>query len=266
MEIFAYNPAYYSKVNNLASTSFGKSQNKQTMGAENELPNPKLYADCGNYAIPYEKRQELCDEYQKKVMDVCFDENGKPDKRIVEFLDNAKFEIETVNGEKKLMTIKEAINSAIIRTGKTKGNLFHATGYKEMGDKIIAEGFDPMKISRTKFGPGFYFSPSEGGALAYSNCVLRCEFDGNCAQVNGPFYEKITESSANRELSEFIGLTSREYALGNVESSIVTKLINEYARNYFVNELGIDAVEGSTRAEYCVAVFNPEILSNIRFK
>lgn len=264
MEIFAYNPVYYSKVNNL--TSFGNNQNTQSMGVENELPNPRLYADCGNYMVPYEKRQELSDEYRQKVFDVCFDENGKLDKRIVEFLDNAKFDIKTSdNGPKKSMTIKEAIDSSILRTGRAKGSFYHATFYKEIGDKIIKEGFDPMKISRTKFGPGFYFSPAEGGALMYSSCLLKADYDGNCAQVNGEFYERITQSTVNNEVKNFIGLKSNEYPLASTESEIVEKIINQYTRNYFVDELGIDMVYGSSRVESCYAVFNPEILSNIRF-
>lgn len=266
MEISALNSAIYSKMNNF-STSFGNNENSKTMGIEDKLPNPKLYADCDNFMIPYDKRQELSNDYYKKVVALCFDKDGKVDKKIKNFLDTEKFEIKTSDsGETKKMTIKEAIDSSILRTYQAKGNFFHATAYKEIGDKIIEEGFDPMKISRTKFGPGFYFSPSEGGALAYSSCVLRSDFDGNCAHVDGPFYERITDSEANRKLGNFIGLKSNDYSIRNLEYEILTKIINEYSRDYLMNDLGIDMAYGSSRAESCFAVFNPKILSNIRFK
>lgn len=266
MKISNFNPAIYSQMGNL-STSFGNNKSQQTMGVEDKLPNPKLYADCDNFMIPFNVRQELSEDYSKKVIDVCFDKNGHLDKRIKNFLDTTEFEIKTSDsGDTKKMTIKEAIDSSIIRTYNAKGNFYHATTYKEVGDKIIEEGFDPMKISRTKFGPGFYFSPSEGGALEYSSCVLKSDYDGNCAHVDGPFYERITDSEANRKLGDFIGLKSNDYSIRNIEYEIITKIINEYSRDYLVNDLGVDMAYGSSRAESCFAVFNPNILSNVRFK
>lgn len=267
MEISNFNPAIYANIGNYSKTNFKGNEKIETMGVENELPNPKEYTDCDNFMIPYEKRKELSDEYSDKIIQICFDKDGKVDDRIKKYLDNTKFNIETSTvGEKKPMTIKEAINSSIVRRYRAKGDFYHATAYKEIGDKIIEEGFDPMKISRTKFGPGFYFSPSEGGALAYSSCVLKSGFDGECAQVDGPFYERITGSDAIKNLGEFIGLKSNDYSTRMTEYEILTKILNEYSRDYLVNELGIDMACGSSRAECCFAVFNPKILSNIRFK
>lgn len=180
---------------------------------------------------------------------------------------STRFDIESSGSKtKKPMTIKEAISESVLRSEKAQGYSYHATDYKEIGEKIIKEGFDPMKISRTKFGPGFYFSPSEGGALFYSSCVLKSDFDGNCAIVDGPFYERILDSDVHKKLADFIGLKSNEYSLMIQEEKIINKLVNEYARNVIVNELGYDMAYGSSRAESCFAVFNPNILSNIRFK
>lgn len=266
MEISNFNPQIYEKMGNYSKTNFSGNEKIQTMGVEDKLPNPELYSDCDNFYILYTKRKELSDEYCKKIMQICFDKDGKIDSRIKKYLDTAKFNIKASDaGETKQMTIKEAINSAIIRRYRAKGNFYHATAYKEIGDKIIEEGFDPMKISRTKFGPGFYFSPSEGGALMYSNCVLKSDFDGECALVDGPFYDRITDSDASKKLREFIGLKSNSYSIHMAEYEILSKIINEYSRDYLVNELGIDMAYGSSRAESCFAVFNPQILSNIRF-
>ncbi len=268
MELSRINLGNYYNAGVQNKTSFGCEHCAPSMGIEDKLPSPEKYADCSNWAVPYEKRDVLKQEYYDKVMEAITDSNGKLDQRIVDFLDNKKFDIElTDSKQKKNMTIKDAIDAAIVRTGNVDFTAFHATFVKEIGEQIIKNGFDPSKISRTKLGPGFYFSGSEGGSLEYSNCLLMAELKGNCAQVSGPFFEKIIEAGPTQSLAKFIGLKSREYELGMAENSICEKVINEYARNYLVNDLGIDMAFGpSSRFECCYAVYNPDAISNIRFR
>ncbi len=256
---------YYTGMQN--KTSFGCEHCNQTMGIEDKLPRPEKYAETSSWMLPYEKREELKTEYKEKIMDAITDSEGKLDKRIVDFLDKQKFDIEAADSkEKKNMTIKEAINAAIVRTEKIDATAFHATFVREIGEQIIQNGFDPSKISRTKLGPGFYFSPSEGGAREYSSSILTAKLKGTCAQVSGPYFEKITDAGVARSISNFIGLKSNDYILGMAESEVCSEIINEYARDYLVNDLGIDMAFGSSgRFETCYAVYNPDAISNIRF-
>ena len=268
MKISSVNLGLYA-VNNLSKkTSFGCEHCNKSMGIKDKLPSTEKYAECCSWMVPYEKREEMKQEYKSKILEAVIDSEGKIDKRIVDFLDNQKFDIDIDGtGKKKSMTIKEAIDSAIVRTYDADTTLYHATWTTEVADKIIQNGFDPDKISRTKLGPGFYFSPSEGGAIEYSSCILKADIKGKCAQVNGPFYEQITNAHPVIALSDFIGLNSREYELGMAENEVCTKLVNEYARNYLVNELGVDMAYGSSgRFETCYAVYNPDSISNVRYR
>ncbi|MGM9993313.1 MAG: hypothetical protein ACI37R_01125 [Candidatus Avigastranaerophilus sp.] len=265
MNISAYNLGIYSSMNSFKGTKV-QTAPKMTMGIERELPNPYLYVDCDNFNFPYNKREELIADYRAKIKNIILDAEGKPDKRIIEFLDNQKFEIETASGAKKSMTVKEAINSSIREVHDFNADLFHATGWREIGEDIIRNGFNPEKISRTKLGPGFYFSGSEGGAREYSNCVLRAKCEGKCANVEPSFFEKIASSVVISSLQDFIGLPHDGYSLNNASYELCTKIFNEYARHYLVDELGIDMAYGSSgRFETCFAVYNPKSISSIRF-
>lgn len=265
MNISACNLGIYSSMNSFKGTAV-QAAPKRTMGIERELPNPYLYADCDNFNFPYHKKEELIADYRTKIKKVIFDSEGKPDKRITDFLDNQKFEIETASGTKKSMTVKEAIKSSIREVHDFNADLFHATGWREIGEDIIRNGFDPDKISRTKLGPGFYFSGGEGGAREYSNCVLRAKCEGKCANVEPSFFEKITRAGVIGYLQDFIGLPHDSYSLNNVSYELCAKIFNEYARHYLVDELGIDMAYGSSgRFETCFAVYNPKSISNIRF-
>lgn len=239
---------------------------KRTMGVENQLPNPALYADCSSFSLPFSKVEALKKDYTQKIMHICFDSNKKLDKRLSDFLDSQTFEIETSTpGVKKQMTIKDAVRESVVRTGKLDMTLFHATGYKEIGDQIIKEGFDPFKISRAQFGPGFYFSPSEGGAREYSGCVLKADCKGNCATFSDPFYDRIARSNVTNEIAKFIGLDSKDWTLKELEHGVCSRVLNEYTRDFLVNDLGYDMGFGFTRFDSCFAIYNPAAISNIRF-
>lgn len=265
MKIQFQNLGVYS-VNNLGrQKSFGCSNCTKTMGVENELPNPALYADLDRFDMDYRKQEALGKEYFDKIMNVCFDKNGKLDERLKCYLDNTKFNIATSGGEKKSMTIKEAIESSIFREYDVDLNLYHATFTKEVGEQIIKEGFDPNKISRTQFGPGFYFSPSEGAAMAYNSAILRADCKGKCAHVDGPYFDRITDSNVTSDIAKFIGLSSKGYGTGTQEHNVARRVLHEYTRNMIIDELGYDMAYGSSRFDSCYVVYNPKAISNIRF-
>ncbi|MBQ4123791.1 hypothetical protein IJD44_08760 [bacterium] len=265
MNISSYNLGIYSSMMPFKGSSMSAGK-KKTMGVENELPNPQLYADCDNWNYPTKKKEELIADYKSKLKNIIFDADKNIDKRIVDFLDNQKFEIETSTpGVKVPMTIKEAINASIKEVNDFDSYLYHATAWKEIGDEIIRTGFDPDKISRTKLGPGFYFSGSEGGAREYSSSVLRADCKGKCANVEAAYFEKITDAGVISAIKDFIGINNAGYAVNTAAYEFCSKILNEYARQYLVNDLGIDMAYGASgRFETCFAVYNPNSISNIR--
>lgn len=266
MKISTSNLGIYSISNSLVKTSFGCKDCKRTMGIKDKLPNTALYADINRFDLDYDKRQALCDEYFNKIMSVCHDENGNLDSRLKDYLDNTKFEIADKNGIKRMMTVKEAIEGSILRSYDIDIPLFHATYTKEIGEQIIKNGFDPNKISRTQFGPGFYFSGSEGAAMQYNSAVLVADCKGKCAHVDGPYFDRITDSGIYGKLAEFIELPMQEYGFGTVGHDVCRKLLFEYTRNMIVNELGYDMAYGSSRVDSCYAIYNPKAISNIKFR
>ena len=263
MKISFQNLGIYSTNNLSRQKSFGCSNCDKTMGIADKLPNTALYADLSNFDVHYTKRQALEEDYKNKVFNLCFDENGKVDERIKSYLDNAKFDIETASKEKKQMTIKEAVQSSILRTYDIDMNLYHATFTKEVGQQIIENGFDPKKISRTQFGPGFYFSSSEGAAREYNSAVLKADCKGKCMHVDGPYFDRITESNVYKCLTDFIGLKNDNWALASINQDISRKVLYEYTRNMIVDELCFDMAYGSHRFDSCFAIYNPESISNI---
>lgn len=265
MKISFQNLGIYS-VNNIGrQKSFGCSNCPKTMGVENQLPNPALYADLDRFDMDYRKQDALGEEYFNKIISVCFDENGKLDERLKSYLDNEKFEIADKNGVKKNMTIKEAIESSIIGDFDFDNTLYHATWTTEVADQIIKNGFDVNKISRTQFGPGFYFSSSYGAAREYNSAVLKADCKGKCAHVDGPYFDRITDAGVTSNIARFIGLTANGYGTAKYEHNVARKVLHEYTRNMIVNELGYDMAYGSSRVDSCFVVYNPKSISNIRF-
>ena len=265
MKVSIQNLGIYS-INNIGKQkSFGCSNCLKTMGVENQLPNPALYADLDRFDMDWQKQEELGNEYYNKIYDVCFDSDGKLDERLKCYLDNTKFDIATSNGEIKKMTIKEAVTSSIIRDCDVDTSLYHATWTTEVADKIIKNGFDVNKISRTQFGPGFYFSSSYGSAREYNSAVLKADCKGKCAIVDGPYFDRITESSATSDIASFIGLSSNGYGTAKHEHNVARRVLYEYTRNMIIDELGYDMAYGSSRFDSCYAVYNPKAISNVRF-
>lgn len=262
MKIPAYNPKLCVLANNLK----GKNFKVVVAGLEklkSQLPNTRLYADCADYSIGYEKRDKLAEEYYKKLLETFFDDLGNLKKEAVEFMEAVRIDVGQNNSKK---SIREIIKNSITDKQRLKGTFFHATGYKEIGEKIIKEGFDPVKIARTKYGPGFYFSSSEGGALQYSSCVLKGDLEGNCAFINTPFYEKVTSFETLTKLRKMFGLESCSYGLREAEEKAITQMINEYSRHIIMDEFGCDlAYNSSSVFDTCCVVFNPKAISNLRF-
>ncbi len=267
MKISFNNLGIYSVKNYPQKQSFGCNNCKKTMGVKEQLPNPALYADLNDFSVDWERQDALGNEYCNKILSVCFDENGKLDERLKNYLDNTPFEIETASGRKEMMTVKEAIQSSIIKSlGDVDKTLYHSTWSTTTGDQIIKNGFDVDKIARTQFGPGFYFSPSYGSAREYNSAVLKADCKGKCALVEGPYFDRITNTGVTTEIANFIEIPQSEYGTAKYGLNAARKVLFEYTRDLIVNELGYDMAYGASRFDACYVVYNPKAISNIRYE
>lgn len=227
------------------------------------LPNPERYDYSPLFTDPRTgsaKRKE----YMSKIMDICFDKKGELNPAIKKHLDESLFLFDTKDGAQKLMTFKDAIKASIKGERMIDTNLYHATDMKETVQSIIKNGFDPQKIARTEFGPGFYFAGSEGEAMNYGSAKLTARIKGKCAHVDGKYYERVKTWKMQDKLKKFIGLNSFGYPTQEVENSVTSKIINEYARNILVNELGYDCAYGAEGGKACFVVYNPKAISDIK--
>jgi hypothetical protein len=263
MKIQACNPFLYPKMYSFKSSM----NNTSTKILQDKLPNPRLYADYNNPHVDWDTKERLREEYCEKLFLACFDKDKKIDSRVVDFLDTTKFDIKTSNGSIKRMTVGEALKDSIEEIVPYSGSLYHATGSGEISQKILKEGFDPLKISRTKIGPGIYCTGSEGHAIFYSDAMVKFEYEGKCAYVQPEFYERIKNDEVLAPICNFVGMDTSTYPFGSDAYLVAGKMLDEYVRNYFVNELGVDMVEG--RTGYCersTAIFNFDKVSNLRIK
>lgn len=263
MKIQACNIGMYTKTYSFKSNVSNSSSNI----LRDKLPNPQMYADYNNPNIDWDTKDRLREEYSDKLLQACFSEDKQLDKRIVDFLDGTKFDIKTSNGILKKMTVGEALKDSIQEIRPYSGRLYHATSSIETARKILNEGFDPFKISRTKIGPGIYCTGSEGHAIEYSTAMLLFEYQGNCACVESEFYERIKNGDVLGSICKYVGMETASYPFGHDAYQVAGKVLNEYVRHYFINELGIDMVEG--RTGYCersTAIFNFDKVSNLRIK
>lgn len=230
---------------------------------QNNGINAQDYQNRCNNARGYDEKEQIRAEYIEKVKSVIFDENGKLDKRIVEFLDNAEFEFGKDCSEK--CRIKDMMKKSIYSTSQIDTTMYHATGSEEAAKNIVENGFDPDRINRTLVGPGFYFSPSRDCTLMYNNYVLKAQIKGTCACVDSDKIQKINESNISQKLGEFIGLEGRDYDIGMSDAQIKSKIIDSYVRTSFYEDLGVDVVSGNGGGISCYAVYNPSAIKSIEY-
>jgi len=240
----------------------GKNKNIESSGLN--LPNSSDY-DYLPLSINPDKALRLKKEYSDKISDACFDDNGKLNPVIKKKLDESHFVFELEDGTPQVMTIKEALKSCVLSSRPVDMQVFHATFTKETAQNIIDKGFDPMRISRTEFGPGFYFAPSEGDAMNYGSAQLSVRLKGNMAIMDhGKYYQKIANSAVINSVRDFTGLKSTGYPTSEIEARSAEKIVNEYARNVLTEELGYDCAYGAGGGKNCLVAFNPKAISDVK--
>ncbi|MBR3605881.1 MAG: hypothetical protein IKL52_07620, partial [Candidatus Gastranaerophilales bacterium] len=84
--------------------------------------------------------------------------------KIEQFLSNGRFKFCDKDGNITTLCLEDKIKQSIKKISSIDADLYHATFTKENAQNIIENGFDEKLISRTKYGPGFYFTYSEGDA------------------------------------------------------------------------------------------------------
>mgnify|MGYP001026232760 FL=1 len=239
-----------------------KENSSETLQTGFELPNATQYDYSPLFTDP-RKGASLQEEYRAKLTDICFDKKGELNPVIKKKLDDSHFVFEQPDGTQKVMTIKEALKSYVKSSRPIDTSLIHATFVREDAMNIAKNGFDPKRIKRTEFGPGFYFSPSEGDAMNYGSAKVKARIKGNCAHMDGKFYEKINNYKTKEAVKKFVGLNSTGYPTQEIENSVANLVINEYARNVLYNEMGYDCAYGSGGGKSCFVVFNPDSISDI---
>lgn len=258
---------------NLTFGNSGKTIKQTAKGFLPEIPELKLpnlnNLSFSEWGAAYDKRNASIQSYKQQLNDLFFDSNGKILPAVESFLDNQVFEIKTggKNGCVIHSTIKDYLRQSIHSPETVDGKLFHGTINPSNIDNIIQNGFDINKISsgRTRLGPGFYFA-DYGSAMNYGS-VLQVDAKGIVAGADNAFYENVTDSSICKKVADFIGLNADKCDDSETCYSFPAKLINEYSRQFIVENLGIDALRGwggNGPADYCICVLNPKILSNVK--
>ena len=167
----------------------------------------------------------------------------------------------TIDMEGKKAPIKEHVNGMFRKGNKNlqKYSFFHRTYYP---DEIVKNGFDFTKINQTKYGPGMYFSCSEGEVQIYNGTTLKADFEGTTAIGDDlDKYEQLL-MPITTEIRKYFGMSLGYTPEGMTEYHVLKKFCDQYVRNIIVNKLNID---GATcyGGRYFI-VFNPKSLSNIR--
>jgi len=148
---------------------------------------------------------------------------------IADALDSKNFELTTPDGVKVEGTILDYIKNCIIRIKENDActNLLHGTS-AEARKKILEEGFDSNKISRTVCGPGTCFAGSEYEAhMIGGGAIISCSYEGNTALMQHGYFDKIVY---NPEIVKIvadeagISLSKQTYSLANMAKKL--KLIN----------------------------------------
>lgn len=187
----------------------------------------------------------------KTKIEECFDENNKLNPIIKKELDKSKFLIKTDKGD-ELLSIKDAIGRFVLRDNGEMcvKKMYHACGTYETVNKILEEGFDPKTISRTMYGPGFYFTGSEGNARNYGTAIMNADLKGHCVALDPEWYDAISTGATIDKIEKFTG----------ADYKTAGKILNEYTRNLIAEDLGIDFA-------HCMGnyvCFNPDSIQNMQ--
>ena len=217
--------------------------------------------------MPWEVFEAKKKMYINKLYETYFDEKGKVIPEIKAFLDETVFNIKTGGGKEQketISTIKDYLKKSIHEKSNITGELFHGSMNP---DKIVSEGFDPKRISRTNLGPGFYFS-SEGVAREYGGVVVATIKDSGatCANADDRFYENLVSGDVANKLTDFLGFKKEFCEEGMIQREFLSTIVNQYSRDYIVEDLGVDALcgfGGATPFDYCTCVLNTDIFKSI---
>ena len=135
--------------------------------------------------------------------------------------------------------------------------LLHKTGAENI-EIIQKNGFSPEKISATEYGPGVYFSQTEGVLTIYSGKTLKFDYTGRTANgKNLQNYNKVNSDITNT-LRRYLNLPA-DFSNRMImnEQAALRRFTHEYTRHTIADKLGIDGAYATTSDGYFV-VFNPD--------
>lgn len=258
------------KIGSQAINSAQTFASKATKKITKAVPSSDLPISRWDFPIPWEVFEAKKSSYINKLYATYFDEKGKLIPEIKEFLDGKTFDIISGSGrDEKIVTstIKDYLANSIHNPKVITGELYHGT---QKAEKIIEEGFNPKHISRTNLGPGFYFAGASEASEYGTVIAAKIKDSGaTCADADNSFYAKISHPTGDlfKQLFEFMGFSNKHCEETMIQREFLPKIIDEYARDYMVNDLGIDALKGyggSTPFDFCVCILNPNVFENIR--
>jgi len=255
------------KVGSQAVSSVQSFAQKAITKITKEVPKSDLPDCVWNTSMPYEVFEAKKRNYINKLYATYFDKDGKVIPEIKEFLDETVFDMKIGGGRNERQvasTIKNHISSSIHDVETIHGELYHGTLRPEL---VLENGFNPKYIARTNLGPGFYFA-GEGEAREYGSVIVGKirETGATVAKADDRFYENLEIGDTSRKLSKFLGFKTENTEESMIQQEFASKIINEYSRDFIVNELGIDVLRGyggATPFDYCTCVLNPEIFEYI---
>ena len=179
-----------------------------------------------------------------------------------EYLDKHTFLYNCEDGKVRNLNVLQILEQNTYPLSDVDMEMYHSTPSKEIAQKIIKEGFNTKYISRTMFGPGFYFSPSQADAMNYYRAILKADCKGKCAKIKTGFYSDIWQKELKNEVSKLTrsipGYKSNIYFPSNSE-----KITNEYIRTLLC-DMGYDFGYGSNGRTHCYVAFNPDAITNIQ--
>ncbi len=241
---------------NLLNTVSSLYSNKVNFLGDKAIPKPKHLNENENSSRMESELQNVSKKttpsLNKTPENKMFDENGKLNPVIKKFLDEKEFVFE-VGNKTEAGTIKKLVQSCIFNQRDIDADYYHATRSRETADKIIREGFDKNFISRTKYGPGFYFTMGEGDARNYGSSVLSAHLKGKAAVMNKNWFSAIDNSSAKKAIGKFTN-----------DSGSAEKVLNEYVRELLTDDLGYDFVYSSNGYSAGMVCMDSSKISNIR--
>lgn len=196
-------------------------------------------------------------EYEKEYIANILSALNKRQDELYDYLDSV-VDDDGLSFTDKLLNMFDTENAEI-----KEDDFIHKTPYENI-EILQKNGFNPEKINRTEYGPGFYVGFTEGTVSIYSGAKMQVKYKGNSVKgKNLSKYNSIKSEMVNK-LREYLNLKSDfSNPLIWKEFEAFSKFANEYSRKVISDKLGIDGAFANKSDGYFV-IFNPDSVREIK--